>query len=369
MIMFCCWFKAKVRISLIDLGLDVFMNFKKIMATLFALTVFISANAMESKQHKDIVDEGEDSICAICQNSEEGKFHSLSCGHKFHEACIQEWVHKSSNVCPVCRQKTDVNINLLRLLRHAFEILLDYNPCLKDIIVDLFVSIEPKFVGTSPKTKAILKDLVKSIAAGVLNVEKERQNYWRRILKFHQHLPEENFGIFLNMAFSGGAFAVCEDREGGDFNLKIFNQLDHEKYDNIFDQLNFCQLKRLRREYTITVYPPFENVMFYNFKYYKSIFIEVFYKNMIEVFAFDDDVKTLLNAWKNRFALWLVSEDAEKDGELYLNSKKNTIFKLYKALRDPEITPADMDYQVPHMLLEDNKYLRAILSELDIEAC
>lgn len=44
--------------------------------------------------------------CSIClvHFSPQEEVHPLSCGHVFHENCIQEWF-KDRDTCPMCRQK------------------------------------------------------------------------------------------------------------------------------------------------------------------------------------------------------------------------------------------------------------------------
>ncbi len=48
-----------------------------------------------------------DSVCVICHEEFGNKKHAvLSCGHKFHKKCINEWINISANKdCPTCRQK------------------------------------------------------------------------------------------------------------------------------------------------------------------------------------------------------------------------------------------------------------------------
>lgn len=44
---------------------------------------------------------GKSIFCVICYDSGEN-YTTLSCGHYFHDKCIQEWfIH--SNTCPLCR--------------------------------------------------------------------------------------------------------------------------------------------------------------------------------------------------------------------------------------------------------------------------
>ena len=49
-----------------------------------------------------------DAGCVICQaNSLEvgEEVVKLECGHHYHEECIQPWLSRMSNTCPVCRKE------------------------------------------------------------------------------------------------------------------------------------------------------------------------------------------------------------------------------------------------------------------------
>ena len=44
--------------------------------------------------------------CIICLDNENNKYYTLSCKHKFHYACIYDWVVKYRNrYCPICNQR------------------------------------------------------------------------------------------------------------------------------------------------------------------------------------------------------------------------------------------------------------------------
>lgn len=41
--------------------------------------------------------------CIICFNNLHYNIALLSCGHKYHYTCIQDWINtKNNNICPIC---------------------------------------------------------------------------------------------------------------------------------------------------------------------------------------------------------------------------------------------------------------------------
>ena len=49
-------------------------------------------------------EENDELICAICQNTEQGTFTKLECGHYFHCECAIKWFRSGYSECPMCRQ-------------------------------------------------------------------------------------------------------------------------------------------------------------------------------------------------------------------------------------------------------------------------
>jgi hypothetical protein len=47
--------------------------------------------------------------CSICLNPARKTrgVKDLRCGHRFHKKCINEWVEKGGNTCPMCRKSID----------------------------------------------------------------------------------------------------------------------------------------------------------------------------------------------------------------------------------------------------------------------
>ena len=51
---------------------------------------------------------GDEERCSICleKYKSDDDTRSLSCDHKFHHECVEEWLKKHDNKCPVCRTQT-----------------------------------------------------------------------------------------------------------------------------------------------------------------------------------------------------------------------------------------------------------------------
>jgi len=52
-----------------------------------------------------LADEAKCSIC-MCEYEEGEELKTLMCLHRFHTACIEEWLEKSE-VCPLCKYKVE----------------------------------------------------------------------------------------------------------------------------------------------------------------------------------------------------------------------------------------------------------------------
>lgn len=60
------------------------------------------------KPHKQVECDG-DTECPICFETKSSRFSSLSCDHRFHHTCIQNWrssclKNRIVPTCPMCRQ-------------------------------------------------------------------------------------------------------------------------------------------------------------------------------------------------------------------------------------------------------------------------
>ena len=64
-------------------------------------------NKLERKKYKDIKKDGEESKCTVCLNKieDDEEIIHLKCGHYFHINCIEKWLKKCSNKCPICREE------------------------------------------------------------------------------------------------------------------------------------------------------------------------------------------------------------------------------------------------------------------------
>lgn len=78
--------------------------------------------------------------CSICQNTTDGTFHTLDCGHSFHIECIMPWF-RTQGTCPMCRDEGDGIDKLagLRLPERAETVMRigrqrDAPPVLKDLL-------------------------------------------------------------------------------------------------------------------------------------------------------------------------------------------------------------------------------------------
>jgi hypothetical protein len=51
---------------------------------------------------------GDEERCSICleEYASDDDTRSLSCNHKFHHECVEEWLKKHDNKCPMCRKQT-----------------------------------------------------------------------------------------------------------------------------------------------------------------------------------------------------------------------------------------------------------------------
>lgn len=59
-------------------------------------------NRKKSKS-KSVSVELSDDDCIICFDTLKNGYMTLSCGHKYHECCIKEWINEKVN-CPICRR-------------------------------------------------------------------------------------------------------------------------------------------------------------------------------------------------------------------------------------------------------------------------
>ena len=67
-------------------------------------------------------DEDEQSCCAICladKSDGSGAWCTTSCGHGFHEACMQQWITKGCSDCPLCRTPQRLRTFLWQELYHT----------------------------------------------------------------------------------------------------------------------------------------------------------------------------------------------------------------------------------------------------------
>jgi hypothetical protein len=73
----------------------------------------------------DFSDLGE--VCMICLDNFIDS-HQLSCGHKFHKKCIEDWLIKYNNHCPACRTAiTNDSIYVEKINNSLYEINVDDN--------------------------------------------------------------------------------------------------------------------------------------------------------------------------------------------------------------------------------------------------
>ena len=53
-------------------------------------------------------------ICCICLDKLNNNIKTLSCNHKFHINCLNQWI-LSNPTCPICRTSTSYNPNQIRV--------------------------------------------------------------------------------------------------------------------------------------------------------------------------------------------------------------------------------------------------------------
>lgn len=70
--------------------------------TEFYNPVLITMTKEEFNKFKTI-ENREEGICVICQESYTGDVIEIKCKHKFDKTCIENWLLKSSSKCPICR--------------------------------------------------------------------------------------------------------------------------------------------------------------------------------------------------------------------------------------------------------------------------
>lgn len=73
------------------------------------VTKAAASSSSSSKGTKKTKKQASDPTCSICFTSlkNNGAVHSLSCGHTFHTAEINEWfMEKGQRICPVCKHRS-----------------------------------------------------------------------------------------------------------------------------------------------------------------------------------------------------------------------------------------------------------------------
>lgn len=92
-------------------------NLRKVCSTcnIKDLTDFVSIEKKETLILKKEFDGSDENLtCSICFNSfldTDEKCLKLKCNHMFHEACIIQWIFKTSNTCPLCRKNIYICTN------------------------------------------------------------------------------------------------------------------------------------------------------------------------------------------------------------------------------------------------------------------
>ena len=76
-----------------------------------------------------------DDICPICLEEYNTctTMSNLRCGHCYHRTCIQKWIYKGTNTCPMCRKDIIIFDTIIDQLRFLGNILCLKVLCASDI--------------------------------------------------------------------------------------------------------------------------------------------------------------------------------------------------------------------------------------------